>query len=212
MQLSRQQRHLVLSGIVLSVIMAVLIPLGTRDFDPLTGLVGVFVGYWVFYCIPVALYFGRGLRPVAVGFDRSPVWVGFLALALPVAVFFGSGALNWLAAEPSLLMIAVGCAVINGPLEELAWRRPFRAYSHGRLSFEVIGLMLFTLWHVPFYFVHGVSFDHDAAGLIGGAFALGLVWMLMTRTTNSVGWPIVSHALVNAAGFIGLFASNFGGS
>jgi len=192
--------------------MAVLIPLGTRDLDPLTGLVGVFVVYWVLFCIPVALYFGRGSRPVTIGFDLSPVWVGGLALALPVAVFFGSGAFNWLGSEPSLLMVAVGCAVINGPLEELAWRRPFRAHSEGRLSFELIGLCLFTLWHVPFYFVHGVSFDHDAAGLIGGAFVLGLLWMFMTRVSNSVGWPVVSHALVNSAGFIGLFASNFGGA
>jgi membrane protease YdiL (CAAX protease family) len=145
-----------------------------------------------------------------MGFKRSPIWSPILAIALPVAVFFGAGTWNWLGSEGYLLAIAAGCALVNGPLEELAWRRPFRANSEGQLSFELFGLFLFALWHVPLYFLHGVSFDHDAAGLIGGAFFLGLVWMMMTRASNAIGWPMLSHAFVNYAGFIGLFAANFG--
>ena len=107
-------------------------------------------------------------------------------------------------------MLAICCGVINGLLEELAWRRTFRANAIGQISFELLGLFFFTLWHVPLYFSHGISFDHDAAGLIGGAFLLATVWTFMTRASNSIGWPIISHMMVNIVGFIPMFAVNFG--
>jgi hypothetical protein len=146
---------------------------------------------------------------VSVSFNAIPFWIPVTAIALPAIVFFSAGTIHWMRGEAYLLVLAIGCALINGPLEELAWRRTFRASSGGRLSFEILGLFLFTLWHVPFYFSHGVSFDHGAIGLIGGALFLGAIWLLMTRANDSVGWPIVSHSLVNIAGFIPLFVANF---
>lgn len=207
---TRRRLDLVLAALSLSAVMMVFIPVITREMRPMSGFLSVFLAYWVCFCLPVALYFGRGPIPMRLGFARVPVWVPVLAIALPVMVFFGAKTSIWLGSEAALLAIAVGCALINGPLEELAWRRPFRANSDGKLSFELFGLFLFSLWHVPLYLSHGVTFDHDAIGLIGGAVILGFVWMMMTRASNALGWPMLSHACVNCAGFVGLFAGNFG--
>lgn len=185
------------------------VPFITNTLGPLAGLLCVFVIYWACFCIPVASYFGEGDTPVRLDLRVVSFWIPAVAVALPAGVVFGADTLNWLGAEPAIVALAVGVALINGPLEELAWRRTFRANAGGRFSFELIGLFLFTLWHVPLYFAKGVSFDHGALGLVGGAMMLGAIWMVLTRISNSVGWSMVSHALVNIAAFIPLFAKNF---
>ena len=208
--LDKRQTSLVLLCLLLSLAMIIIVPLLTVRFEPLSGFLCVFAIYWICFCIPIALYFGKGSIGVSVSLSAMPIWVPLLALALPGLVFLGAGTFGWLGSENGILAIAVICALINGPLEELAWRRTFRVNSDGLLYFELLGLFLFTLWHVPLYFANDVSFDHGASGLIGGAFILGAVWLFITRFSNSVGWSMVSHALVNTAGFIPLFALNFG--
>ncbi|WP_421724441.1 type II CAAX prenyl endopeptidase Rce1 family protein [Bauldia sp.] len=200
-----------MAALLLSALMAVIVPFVTSVFSPLVGYVGVLIIYWVCFCIPVAAIFGRGPKRISVGLRATKPWIPVAALALPVVVFFAAGPMRWIGSEPAILALAVTCALINGPLEELAWRRSFRANSDDSLPYEVLGLGLFTLWHVPLFFSNGVSFDHGAVGLIGGALLMGAVWTVMTRAGNSVGWPMVSHALVNTAAFLPFFAMNFAG-
>lgn len=212
MRFTPRQRRLVLAALLLSGSMLAIVPLVTAVLGPLVGYVCVLAIYWVCYCIPVAAVYGRGPVRVTIGLRAPKRWIPATALALPLIVFVAAGPTSWLRSEPSLLILAVVCGLINGPLEELAWRRSFRANANNRLSYELLGLGLFTLWHVPLYLSRGVSFDHSAVGLIGGALFLGAVWTLMTRAGNAVGWPMVSHALVNVAGFVPLFATNFAGT
>ncbi len=138
------------------------------------------------------------------------LWIPLAALGLPCIVAIASGVLMVRDMPPGILLRSLLAASINGPLEELSWRRAFRANSNGGIGFELFGLFLFTLWHVPLYLTNGVSFDHGAIGLVGGSAVLGGVWLVMTRGGDSVGWPMISHALVNAAAFIPHFAGNFG--
>lgn len=208
-QFSRRQLQLVLSAVFLSISMSIIVPFVTSVLGAMGGYLSVFVIYWICFCVPVAFFFGEGGTRVRFSLSAKPVWVPVIAAALPVGIFIGADTLSWVDTQAGLVALAVGCALINGPLEELAWRRTFRANSGGRITFELIGLFLFTLWHVPLYFSKGISFDHGALGLIGGALLLASVWTFLTRVGNSVGWPIVSHALVNVAGFIPLFAMNF---
>lgn len=208
---SKRQFQLLGAASFLSVVMLFAVPALTRALGPLHGYLSVFVLYWLGYCLPVALIVGRGDRQVGLTLGARPLWIPVLALGLPVGVLIGAGTLGALAIPPALLALAIGSALVNGPLEELAWRRPFRANSGGHLSFELIGLFLFTLWHVPLYFAEGIAFDHGALGLIGGALMLGAVWTAMTRAGDAVGWPMLSHMLVNVAAFIPLFAMNFAG-
>lgn len=208
-QFSKRQMGLLISAGLLSVIMMFVVPVLTGALPELIGYLSVFAVYWVCFCIPVAIIYGKGKTPVGLDLNVSPYWVPVIAIVLPIAVFIGADALAGFEASAMLIALSIGAAFINGPLEELAWRRTFRANSEGRVSFEVIGLFFFTLWHVPLYFSKGVSFDHGALGLIGGALMLGAVWMVLARASNSIGWPIVSHTLVNVAGFIPMFAANF---
>lgn len=208
MRLTTRQLGLVSAGILLTASMLALVPLVTSGLPPLLGYVSVLTIYWVCFCLPTAVLFGRGPNHVPLSLNAGQRWIFVAALALPVMVMVGTPT-NWIGSEPAILVLAILCALVNGPLEELAWRRTYRANSNGNLSFELLGLGLFTLWHVPLYFSKGVSFDYGAVGLVGGALVLGVVWTCITRRSNSVGWPIVSHTLVNIVAFPSLFATNF---
>lgn len=207
-RLTTRQLSLVLAALLLSALMLAVVPAVTGFLEPMVGYVCVLIIYWACFCVPIAIIFGRGPGHVAIGLRVDRLWIPAVAFALPVVVFVAAGPMLWVSAEPGDLALAITCAVMNGPLEELAWRRGFRANSNGSVRYELLGLGLFTLWHVPLYLSEGVTFDHGALGLIGGAFALGAVWVFMTRVADSVGWPVLSHTLVNIAAFLPFFATN----
>ena len=209
MRLTKPQRSLVFAALLLFVLMFAIVPLVTNALNPLPGYVGVLAIYWIGFCIPIAVMYGRGPKRVTLSLRTTKWWLPTIAIGLPVLVFFLAGPGNWLGSELQILALAVVCALINGPLEELAWRRTFRANSNDSLAFELLGLGLFTLWHVPLSLSEGVSFDPGPIALIGGAFVIGAFFTWMTRASDSVGWPIVSHALVNIAAFLPFFATNF---
>ena len=209
MRFTSRQLRLVLAALLLSVLMSAVVPIVTDTSRPLVGYVSVLAIYWVCFCIPVSVVFGSGVTRVAFSLRAGRPWIPAVALTLPVIVFFAAKPTSWIGSDPGILVLAVICAVINGPLEELAWRRTFRANSANSLSYELLGLGLFTLWHVPLCFSKGVAFDHGAVGLVGGALLLGAVWALMTRQSDSIAWPMVSHVLVNVSAFLAFFAVNF---
>ncbi len=211
MSASARRHRLVLAGLGLALVMSVLVPVATHGFGPMAGYLAVMFLYWTGFCVPVAIFLGDGPHLVRVRLDRSPRWIVFVSLLLPLLVLIAAGSSAWTQAPRRIVAVALGAALINGPLEELAWRRAYRANSGERLPFELLGLGLFTLWHVPLYFAEGVTFDYGAVGLIGSPLALGAVWMTMTRRSDSVGWPVVSHTLVNAAAFVPFFTGGFSG-
>lgn len=207
--MTKRQISLVLSAAAMIIAMAFIVPIVSARAEPLIAYVSILAIYWIGFCLPVAVIFGRGTCSVSLIPKAKPLWAPALALSLPVLVAFGAGLFSLETPYASLIAIALGAALINGPLEELAWRRTFRANSGDTLSFELLGLLLFAAWHVPLLLTRGVGFDHGALGLVGGAALMGGVWVLMTRATNSVGWPMISHALVNMAAFIPHFHRNF---
>ena len=208
--MNKRQILLISAAIGLSPAVLLLAPAVTGQLDPLMGYIGVLTIYWACFCAPVAWFFGRGEIAVCVRPKLQRTWIPFAALALPIIVFFGADTFSTIGSPALVVAIAIACALVNGPLEELAWRRTFRSNSGGHASFEFLGLCLFTLWHVPLYFSSNVEFDHGAIGLIGGAFFLGVIWTIMTHAGNSVGWPMISHTLVNIAAFLPFFKANFG--
>ena len=209
--MTKRQISLVAYASVMIAVMAVIVPIVSAQLDPLLGYVSVLTIYWIGFCLPVAIVFRRGARQVDYSIQVRPHWVPALALGLPVMVALAAGSLTLDKPQVSLILIAIVVALINGPLEELAWRRTFRANSGGMFAIEFLGLLLFAGWHVPLLLTQDVSFDHGAVGLVGGAALLGAVWLLITRKTNSVGWPMISHAFVNIAAFVPHFHQNFAG-
>lgn len=209
-QMNARQLALVSSAIALFIFMSLIVKPVTELLGPLWGYLAVFALYWLCFCLPVALLFGHGSRTVAIGLSKdSPSWVPVTAFALPLIIAIAGGLLALDNIPTLLLVLALLMAAINGPLEELAWRRSFRANSNGRLGFEILGLVLFASWHVPLLQSHGVNFAGGAIGLVGGAALLGAIWTFMVRQTNAIGWAIVCHTLVNAAAFIPHFSDNF---
>lgn len=209
MRMSNRKRRLVLAAVLLSCTMLFVVPIVTDALGPLLGFLGVLALYWICFCVPVALFFGRGPSRISLRLRTTEPWVPFAALALPVGFTLVAKPWHAMTVDPQLPVLAVICALINGPLEEMAWRRAFRANSGGSLRFELMGLGLFTLWHVPLSLSEGIAFDHGAVGLIGGALVPGAVWMAITRRNGSIGWPTISHTLLNLAAFLPLFSANF---
>ena len=204
-----RRQGLVVVALLLTPTMFVLVPLITGYARPVIGYVLVLVTYWLGFCLPVAVVFSNGPRDVSIRVRNRPIWIPIAALILPAATFIAAGSSSVLDADARVVVLAVSCAAINAPLEELAWRRSFRAISNSSPGFELLGLLLFVLWHVPLGFSYGVCFDYGLVGLAGGALFHGTAWTLMTRMSDSVGWPIVSHVLVNLAAFLPFFATNF---
>lgn len=209
MWMSYRQKALVVATLLLTCTMLLVVPVVTGSMRPLFGFLSVLAIYWMCFCVPIAFLFGHGHIRVSWRLKTSECWVPVAALALPAGVSLVAKPWIDMSSDPLVPGLAVICALINGPLEEMAWRRPFRANSGDSVRFELLGLGLFTLWHVPLYLSVGITFEYGVFGLLGGAFFAGVVWILMTRRTGSIGWPCVSHTLVNLAAFIPLFAANF---
>ena len=76
-----------------------------------------------------------------------------------------------------------------------------------RLGFW-LGWALFTLWHVPLALSVGITFDHGAVALIGGAALLGLFWTWIAWRTGSVFYVSIAHGLTNIFAFWVLFDRN----
>ncbi|UWR47029.1 CPBP family glutamic-type intramembrane protease [Phaeobacter inhibens] len=199
------QIRLVLAGCALTVAMMFIVPLVSATIPFPYSYACLLGTYWIVYCIPVSLGCGGNHPRVTVKFAGTRWQIVVAALAMPILVAIGAGTVNVGLGHPELIVLAIAVGLINGPLEEFAWRRPYRSNGRGRLRFESLGLLIFTCWHVPLLLVSGATYDFGASGLLGGSFLMGLIWLLMTRATNSIAWPAVSHALVNIVAFIPLF-------
>ena len=99
--------------------------------------------------------------------------------------------------------------MINGPLEEIAWRGGFLSRFGDRpvVGFW-LGWLLYTGWHLPLLLSHGIAFDGGWLALVGGTAVLGLVWNWIAWRTGSVFWTAIAHALTNVITFWVLFDRN----
>ncbi|WP_227267778.1 CPBP family glutamic-type intramembrane protease [Roseobacter weihaiensis] len=202
-----KQIRLLAFGGALFILMSFVVPPLSQTIAFPYGYVAILAIYWICYCIPAAILFAGKSPPVSARLSGARWFVIAGALALPVLVFWAAGTGHAVSGHVEFVVLAILVGAINGPLEEFAWRRPYRSNSFGSFGFEGVGLLMFTLWHVPLLYYAGVSYDFGAIGLLGGAFAMGFIWLKLTRVSGSVGWPAVSHALVNAAAFIPFFQS-----
>ena len=204
------RQQLVCVSIVLVAIMFVLVPWLTRALGPLPGYLASFGVYWLCFCLPAGWWFTRPghrlkLFDLSVGKDRWVPWVvaaqvGIVALA------------SWIMAPdhiPALVVpAALMFALVNGVLEEFFWRGAYLEQGRGDLRFQLLGVGLFTAWHVPLVFANGIIYPGGGAALVGGALGMGLFWSFIAARRDRIGWPALSHVLTNAAAFIGFFALN----
>lgn len=210
--LSRRQIELVAAGVALIVVLLLAVPPVTRSLAPAWGFVLVLGAYWFIYCIPVSLRFiASGDRPglFARRVERRDFWlVGLLVVQL-CGVFFGAlwPHLNELNAAAVGLAIVVG--LINGTLEELAWRGGYiSTFRDKPIVGFLIGWVLFSLWHIPLSMTAGMVFEGGPLMLVASSAGLGLLWSAVAFRTGSLAYVIPAHILTNVMAFSVLFATN----
>lgn len=209
--MSARQIALLLHAILLIGVLFWLVPTLTA-WDPRAGYLFSLTFYWLFFCLPViglhALPGNDGLL-----FTEKLPWrywwfiplllvqVGIIALVnfVPNTAMLTSGGM-WL---------AILIAMINGPLEETAWRGGFLGTFRDRPTLGFwLGWLLFTAWHVPLALSVGITFDGGALALLGGAALLGLFWSWVVWMTGSVFYVSLAHGLTNVFAFWVLFDRN----
>jgi uncharacterized protein len=100
--------------------------------------------------------------------------------------------------------------ILGGGLEELGWRgvaQPMLERRFSRLPSAAIVGIAWALWHLPLFFIHGVSqyganFQLFAADVLGNAFLLAWIY----GGTGSILVCVLFHAASNTSATLGLNA------
>lgn len=210
-RLTGRQRWLVGHAAALIAAMLVLVPWLTASLGGPAGYLASLAVYWAGFCLPVALIH---LRPAgaALWSPRLPKqdrWLPAL-IAAQVAAVFAFGLVPHLGAlTPAIAGLAIAMALVNGTLEEAAWRGGFLASfaDRPRLGFW-LGWALFAAWHVPLALANGIVYDGGPLALVGGAAGLGLIWTWVAWRSGSLFWVVAAHVLTNLFAFPGLLVTN----
>jgi uncharacterized protein len=211
--MTRAQTALVLHALALTGVMFLAVPWLTRSYGGAAGWLASMTLYWTLFCIPViVIHLGReGLSDVMrIGLAPRHRWVLWLLGAQVALIAVGTT----LTMEADLVFGVLGLAILlaltNGTLEEAAWRGGFfRTFGDGRALGFVLGLFLFTLWHVPLALAEGIDYGTGGAvALVGGSAFLGLVWSIVVWRTGSIFWVSLAHVATNVFAFAALFSSN----
>jgi membrane protease YdiL (CAAX protease family) len=208
--MSRPQLALVLHALVLILSMAFIVPALTRALGGPQGYLAALCIYWLGFCLPVIALHVQRQRSSRL-FSERLAWrdwfVPFLLLVQVSVVGLVVIMPNTTLLTTHGAMAGALVALINGPLEEAAWRGGFltRFAERRRLGFW-LGWLLFSAWHIPLMLSHGVVLD--GLVLVGGATALGLFWSWITWRTGSVFWTTIAHVLTNVMSFWVFFNSN----
>ena len=209
--MTKHQRTLVLISTFIILVMMVVVPLSTATLGTGTGVVVSLLIYWFALCWPAAIWAQgpNGVRSSLKFVIGRNFWIPVVVAALPTLMLLTIGDLIGPALTPKWILIGLLFAAINGLTEEVFWRGSFYSAAPNLLWFQSLGLLLFTLWHVPAAFAQGLIQPEGHLALVGGAFGLGLVWMAFVYLTGKVGWAAMSHVIVNSVGFLAVIALNF---
>ncbi|WP_420394396.1 type II CAAX prenyl endopeptidase Rce1 family protein [Acuticoccus sp.] len=202
--------RLILAGVVLIGGMTIIVPLLTGWWPgDLAGYFTVLGIYWFGWCLPVAIAAHRraGWSTLTLKL-RGALWVPAAVLAFPAFVAVYAFATGRLDTTPAILGAGFAAALVNAPLEEVAWRGSYLALGPSNPAFQTVGVWLFALWHAPLTLAVGVEFGLTAVSLVTVTFMLGAFWAFVAWRTRGVGWPIVGHVALNAVAFPVLISAN----
>ena len=206
------QVALVVHALAMIAALAALVPWLTGALGGPTGYLLAMVAYWLGFCVPViAWHVWRRHGPSL--FSEKLAWRDWWVPVLLLAqVAIVGGALfypNTSILTTDGVWLAAAVAIVNGPLEEAAWRGGFlvRFADRPHLGFW-LNWVLFTAWHVPLALSQGIVFEGGWITLIGGGAALGLLWSWIAWRTGSVFWVAIAHGATNFVAFWVLFDRN----
>lgn len=180
-------------------------------FGRFDSFVFSFFAYWLYLSAASFLLLRKNpeLRARLASLFGKADSLFFAALAfLPAAMVFSVAFLPELASlTPRIFIAALLIGLFNGFIEEFFWRGISIAAAAGSKPRLAASVLLFGVFHAAFLFLD-LEYSGGAANLIGGAFFLGTVWLLVSLKTKSVRASIAAHQLVNALAFSGLFILN----
>lgn len=207
---SRRKLALIACSATFIFLMFVVVPWATA-MRPDVGYAVLFCCYWFLFCLPMGFLF-QGLAGAKrnLSLHRSGArWVPAVALA-QVAI---TGVTVWTywpdSPSAGILVTAAIASLLNGFSEEFFWRGAWLETGRGDAIFQGIGVLLFTLWHVPLLLAHGVAYPGGPAALVGGGFVLGCIMAFLANRTGRIGWPVIAHIGTNLFAFPALIAANF---
>lgn len=177
----------------------------------LPGYVMALALYWLGFCVPVYLLHVRDKGDAGLFSERLAWRNWWVPLALLAQVMIA--ALLIFVPNTQLLtthgaIYATALALINAPLEELAWRGGFmhRFRDRPRLGLW-LGWGIFVVMHVPLT-LSDASVGFDRVGLVIGAALAGAVWSFLAWRTGSIFYVTIAHVLTNILAFWVLFNQN----
>lgn len=209
--MNRPQLALVLHALLLIASLSYLVPTLTELLGGARGFLLALMVYWLGFCLPVIVWHvrGRNAQLLSERLAWRDWFVPGLLLVQVCVVALAAFVPNTTMLTTHAAALAAVIGLINAPLEELAWRGGFmtRFAERPRLGFW-LNWALFSLWHVPLSFSHGLQFEGGWLALIGGGAALGLLWSWIAWRTGSVFWVAIAHGLTNIITFWVLFDRN----
>lgn len=115
-----------------------------------------------------------------------------------------------------LIVFMIPFMLIGGGLEEAGWRYILQPELEEKLGFTfstVIVSVIWWLWHLPLFFINGVS-QYGTSYLAFGISIVGLSFALATirKNTNSVWLCVLFHCIVNSLSGIYVIKSNIWGN
>ena len=200
--------RLILAAFALTGAMLLIVPLATAWWPGgLTGYFAALTLYWTLFCIPVALATraASGRRSLSL---RGALWVPVVVLGQVALLGIYAAANGFFALPAAAYGLGVVAALVNAPLEELAWRGAYFAVAPLNPLIQAAGVWLFTLWHLPLMLASGVDFGAEPFTIMTAVFTLGCAWAIITWRTRSLAWPILGHTLTNMIAFPALIAAN----
>lgn len=209
--MTRPQIALVAHAALLIGALFFLVPTLTA-WDLRAGFLFSLTAYWLFFCLPVIGWHALRHNDGRLLSERLAWRNWFVPLLLFAQVFLVSLATfvpNTAMLTSGGMWLAILIALINGPLEELAWRGGFMSAFRDRpiLGFW-LGWLLFCAWHLPLGLSHGMIFEGGTLVLVGGAAIMGLFWSWIAWRTGSVFYVALAHMLTNVFAFWVLFDRN----
>jgi len=188
---------------------ALVFTLAARQLGREKGYLLGFLFYWIVWCLLVPLLL-LGLDGFSFLFvDVTPLlarpnWLAAALWAFITLVSILMYGRDFLRASPTLILIAIPAATINGICEEILWRGLYVSVFTDNfwlaILFPSIG---FALWHlVPLQ----VFSEGSKSAFVLSTFFLGLAYGFIAYKTGSVTWTVLSHSLSGILALSGYLA------
>lgn len=188
---------------------ALIFTLASRQLGREKGYLLGFVFYWLVWCllVPLLLLGRAGFSSLFV--DKAPLisrpnWLAAVLWAVITLVTILMYGRDFLRASPTLILIAIPAATVNGLCEEILWRGMYVNLFPDNFWLAIIFPSIgFALWHlVPLQ----VFPEGSRSAFVLSTFFLGLAYGFIAFKTGSVAWTALSHSLGGILALSGMLA------